>query len=93
MQICFIIQGEDIPSFPVQESILSAVKERVNLARELDKLQLQVRKTNTQVSWIEKAANEMDLVFEERQVCEEYFLKFNIRMQNCYVTVYINNIF
>ncbi|XP_022921246.2 ATP-dependent RNA helicase DDX24 [Onthophagus taurus] len=56
---------EDIPQFPIQDSILNAVKQTVNLARELDKLELQVKKTNSESGWMQKAAEEMDIIFEE----------------------------
>lgn len=42
-----------------------AVKERVNLARELDKLQLQVRKANSEAGWLQKAAEDMDIIVED----------------------------
>ncbi|XP_050295435.1 ATP-dependent RNA helicase DDX24 [Anthonomus grandis grandis] len=58
-------KGEDLPIFPVQEKFLNAVKERVNLARELDKLQLQVKKANSEEGWLQKAAKEMDIIVDE----------------------------
>ncbi|XP_065168949.1 ATP-dependent RNA helicase DDX24, partial [Atheta coriaria] len=55
---------EDLPSFPVQEHYLNAVKQRVNLARQVDKLDLQVRKANAESGWYEKAAEEMDIIID-----------------------------
>lgn len=64
--LCFwVISAEDLPLFPVQENILTAVKDRVNLARELDKLELRVRKSNSEMGWIKKAANEMDIILDD----------------------------
>nr|XP_023015527.1 ATP-dependent RNA helicase DDX24-like [Leptinotarsa decemlineata] len=56
---------EDIPVFPIQQNFLNAVKHRVNLARELDKLQLQVRKANSEAGWFQKAAEEMDIIVDD----------------------------
>ncbi|XP_044745525.1 ATP-dependent RNA helicase DDX24 [Coccinella septempunctata] len=57
-------KSEDVPNFPVERNYLDAVKERVNLAREVDKLQLQVRKTSAEIGWFEKAAKEMDIIID-----------------------------
>lgn len=54
-----------MPTFPVKDQYLKAVKERVNLARDLDKLQLQVRKANSEAGWLQKAAEEMDIIVED----------------------------
>lgn len=66
---CFITTslflGEDIPIFPVEHSYLQAVKERVNLARELDELQLRVKKVNSEVGWFQKAAEDMDIIIDD----------------------------
>lgn len=60
------VLAEDIPAFPVQAKILNAVKERVNMARDLDKLELQVRKANSESGWLEKAAEDMDIIIDDR---------------------------
>lgn len=68
--------------FPIQQNYLDAVKQRVNLARELDKLQLQVRKANSESGWFQKAAKEMDIVVDDlypfRKISEKsaYLLTF-----------------
>lgn len=54
-----------MPVFPVQENVLKAVKERVNVARELDKLELQVRKARSDTGWLQKAAENMDIIIED----------------------------
>ncbi|KAK1130176.1 hypothetical protein K0M31_018316 [Melipona bicolor] len=56
---------EDLPTFPVVDKLLIAVKERVNIAREIDKLELKCRRDNSQKSWLRKTVEEMDLVLEE----------------------------
>ncbi|KAJ8932925.1 hypothetical protein NQ314_014342 [Rhamnusium bicolor] len=66
LRLCRTLRkNEDLPIFPVQEDYLIAVKERVNLARELDKLQLQVRKANSEAGWFQKAAEDMDIVVDD----------------------------
>lgn len=58
-------KSEDIPLFPVHDTMLNAVKERVNLARQLDHLELQVRKANSETGWLQKAAEEMDIIVDD----------------------------
>ncbi|XP_063990842.1 ATP-dependent RNA helicase DDX24 [Diachasmimorpha longicaudata] len=59
---------KDIPTFPVVDRLLVAVKERVNVAREIDKLELRCRRDNVQKGWLKKAVEEMDLVLDEEQI-------------------------
>ncbi|KAK0181215.1 hypothetical protein PV327_003517 [Microctonus hyperodae] len=59
---------QDIPTFPVIDRLLIAVKECVNLAREIDKLELKCRRDNVQKGWLKKAVEEMDLVLDEDQI-------------------------
>ncbi|XP_063905832.1 ATP-dependent RNA helicase DDX24-like [Zophobas morio] len=63
-------KSKDLPVFPVQEDYLKAVKERVNLARELDQLELQIRKGNSEEGWLQKAAKDMDIVVDD--FCKKY---------------------
>ncbi|XP_074042289.1 ATP-dependent RNA helicase DDX24 [Leptinotarsa decemlineata] len=66
LRLCRTLEkNEDIPVFPIQQNFLNAVKHRVNLARELDKLQLQVRKANSEAGWFQKAAEEMDIIVDD----------------------------
>ncbi|XP_057657837.1 ATP-dependent RNA helicase DDX24 [Diorhabda carinulata] len=58
-------KSEDLPTFPVQENFLNAVKKRVDLARELDIMQLQVKKANSENGWLLKAAEDMDIVVDD----------------------------
>lgn len=64
--LCFL--AEDLPTFPVIDRLLVAVKERVNLAREIDKLELTCRRDNSQKGWLQKAAKEMDLLLDEEEL-------------------------
>ncbi|XP_060829180.1 ATP-dependent RNA helicase DDX24 isoform X2 [Bombus pascuorum] len=56
---------EDLPMFPVIDRLLIATKERVEIAREIDKLELKCRRDNSKQGWLRKAVEEMDLVLEE----------------------------
>ena len=50
--------------FPVSEKYLRAVKERVNLAREVDKQELKQRRTQSEIGWMKKHADEMDMIID-----------------------------
>lgn len=60
-----LIPVQDLPTFPVVDRLLIAVKERVDIAREIDKLELKCRRDNSQKGWLRKAVEDMDLVLEE----------------------------
>lgn len=60
-----LFAAEDLPPFPVQLDILNVVKKHVDVARELDSLELQSRKTTAENGWLQKAAEEMDLVVDD----------------------------
>ena len=47
-----------MPPFPVDDQVLSAIKVRVNTARQLDKLLLASKKEEVEKNWFEKAAKE-----------------------------------
>lgn len=49
----------------MQQNYLQAVKQRVDLARELDKLELQVKKVNSESGWFQKAAEDMDILVDD----------------------------
>ncbi|XP_012522780.2 ATP-dependent RNA helicase ddx24 [Monomorium pharaonis] len=55
----------DLPVFPVIDRILIAIKERVNVARDIDKLELIYRRQNNQKGWLRKAVEDMDMVLDE----------------------------
>lgn len=60
-----LILAHDLPTFPVIDKLLIAIKERVDVAREIDKLELRCRRKNTQKNWLRKAAEDMDIVVED----------------------------
>ncbi|CAG9855924.1 unnamed protein product [Phyllotreta striolata] len=58
-------KADDMPSFPVRENVLSAMKKRVNLARDIDKLQLQVKKAGLESGWLQKTIEEADIIADD----------------------------
>ncbi|XP_013783246.1 ATP-dependent RNA helicase DDX24-like [Limulus polyphemus] len=54
-------RDEDLPLFPVDRAVLIMVRERVNLAKQLDVLEHRHRQRLAQNNWIKKVAGEMDL--------------------------------
>lgn len=63
-----LLAAEDLPTFPVVDRLLVAVKERVNVAREIDKLELRCRRDNSQKGWLQKAAKDMDLLLDDEEL-------------------------
>ncbi|XP_046818958.1 ATP-dependent RNA helicase DDX24 isoform X2 [Vespa crabro] len=58
---------EDIPTFPVIDRLLIAVKERVDIAREIDNLVLKCKRNNVHKGWLQKAVEDMDIILDEDQ--------------------------
>lgn len=58
----FSSSDKDIPDFPVDDALFSTVKQRVQLARELDKLELASRRNSVQTNWFQKALKDMDMI-------------------------------
>ncbi|XP_047002062.1 ATP-dependent RNA helicase DDX24 isoform X1 [Schistocerca americana] len=61
-------RDKDLPLFPVDDSLFKGVKERVHLARELDKLELTCRRHHAKNNWFHKAIKDMDLVLDENEM-------------------------
>ena len=58
-------RDEDLPPFPVDDQVFSAIKVRVNTARQLDKLLLASKKEEVEKNWFKKAAKEADLEYSD----------------------------
>lgn len=43
---------------------MSAVKMRVNLARDVDREELKLKRVQTEVGWMKKQAEEMDMIID-----------------------------
>ncbi|GBP67429.1 ATP-dependent RNA helicase DDX24 [Eumeta japonica] len=66
MKLCRTLNKKsELPMFPVPDHVLSSMREVVSLAREVDKLQLQHRRTAQEQGWLDKAAQDMDLLVDE----------------------------
>lgn len=59
-----LFTAEDLPLFPVSDRHLSVVKDRVDLAREVDKLELKNKRTSSEIGWLKKSAEEMDMIID-----------------------------
>ncbi|KAH8309378.1 ATP-dependent RNA helicase DDX24 [Drosophila kikkawai] len=55
---------EDLPLFPISERFMGAVRERVNLARDLDKEELKLKRVQSERGWMKKHAEEMDMIID-----------------------------
>ncbi|KAI7898310.1 P-loop containing nucleoside triphosphate hydrolase protein [Cokeromyces recurvatus] len=58
-------KNKQYPEFPVDLSILRAMRERVKLASEIDSIQHQESKQSHEVNWMRNMAKEMDVEFDE----------------------------
>ncbi|XP_076066593.1 ATP-dependent RNA helicase DDX24 [Oratosquilla oratoria] len=71
-RICTTLKREaDLPPFPVDIEILRQVKERVNLARGVEKLEYSQRKSSVEDNWLKKAAQEAELLLDEDDLDED----------------------
>ncbi|KYM89644.1 ATP-dependent RNA helicase DDX24 [Atta colombica] len=55
----------DLPIFPVVDRILVTIKERVDVARDIDKIELKCRRQNNQKNWLQKAMEDMEMILDE----------------------------
>ncbi|XP_039432166.1 ATP-dependent RNA helicase DDX24 [Culex pipiens pallens] len=51
---------EDLPMYPTSDRMMKQVRERVNLAREIEKTELRQRRSNESRSWEDKVAKEFE---------------------------------
>ncbi|XP_060085652.1 ATP-dependent RNA helicase DDX24-like [Ylistrum balloti] len=58
-------RSEELPVFPVNHQILTVIKRRVDLAKQVDKLEHSVTKQKRQNDWFEKASKEVDIDLDE----------------------------
>lgn len=65
--------------------MLAAVKHRVKLARKLEKLELLTKRTNAETGWLQKAADEMDIILDENELYPFYFLIHEERVKMGYI--------
>jgi len=68
-----------LPVFPVDQSRMGVVRDRMGLARKLDKLLLASRKKAVGESWRSKAAEDADLVLSDEEDSEEEFYQGRLK--------------
>jgi hypothetical protein len=56
---------EDMPLFPVDRPLFDEVRRRIEMAKELEQLEHSHRRTQSDEGWLNKAAKELDLHFDE----------------------------
>ncbi|CAH2327819.1 ATP-dependent RNA helicase DDX24 [Pelobates cultripes] len=61
-------KNEDLPVFPVQAKIMNGIKERVNLARQIEKIEYFSSKAKQQNSWIQQAAEALELDLDDENL-------------------------
>ena len=54
-----------LPEFPVDQNLLTTLKERVMLAMEIDKLEHKTRKESHEIDWFSKNAEALDIELDE----------------------------
>ncbi|KAL2918796.1 ATP-dependent RNA helicase [Polyrhizophydium stewartii] len=65
-KVCHILgKADGMPDFPVDLSVLTAIKERLALAREVDLLQHREKKAASERDWFRKAAEEADIALSD----------------------------
>ncbi|KPP60782.1 ATP-dependent RNA helicase DDX24-like [Scleropages formosus] len=58
-------KDEDLPIFPIQVRCMAAVKERVNLARKIEKIEYHNSREKQHNSWFKQAAEELDIELDD----------------------------
>ena len=65
LKICkTLTKHEKFPLFPVSKVYIKAIKERVDLAREIDIMELNLKREKSQAGWFKKTADAMEIVLE-----------------------------
>ncbi|XP_061167758.1 ATP-dependent RNA helicase DDX24-like [Saccostrea echinata] len=64
-------RSEDLPVFPVEYQLLSALKKRLNLAKRIDVEEHRFNKKKRQNEWFEKAAKEMDMLIDDEELLSD----------------------
>ncbi|CAG8666418.1 9671_t:CDS:10, partial [Ambispora leptoticha] len=58
-------KDRSLPDFPVDQSIVKAMKQRISLARKIDQEEHKLQKSNYDDDWLKKAARDLDVDVEE----------------------------
>lgn len=68
MKLFIIFSDKPLPNFPVDQNIFKVLKERVALARAIDKSEHRIKRLSAQNRWIVNAAKEMDIDIEDENL-------------------------
>lgn len=58
-------KDEDLPMFPIENKYMTAIKERVNVARKIEKIEYYNSRKQQHNSWFKQAAEEMDIDLDD----------------------------
>ncbi|XP_063146339.1 ATP-dependent RNA helicase DDX24 [Candoia aspera] len=61
-------KNEELPFFPVEAKYMSAIKERVNLARQIEKVEYFNSRAKHQNSWLQQAAEALELDLDDDEL-------------------------
>ena len=71
-KLCFTLSRKlDLPTFPVDGGRFAGVMARMQSARRLDQLLLQARKKSVDENWMQKAAQEADIILSDNDDSED----------------------
>ncbi|CAN6268498.1 unnamed protein product [Urochloa humidicola] len=70
--LCKSLSKENLQQFPVDHAYMPAVKDRLSLARQIDKIARKDSQENASKSWIQKNAESMGLILETSDSEEEH---------------------
>jgi hypothetical protein len=59
------VLDEDMSLFPVDRPLFDEVRKRIEMAKELEQLEHSHKRTQSEEGWLNKAAKELDLHFDE----------------------------
>ena len=86
-KFCFFFLDKPLPTFPVDQNIFKVLKERVILARAIDKSEHRIKRLSAQNRWILNAAKEMDIDIEDDNL---YPFNFIIKMNFISILLRLN---
>jgi len=64
-------KDHSLPTFPTDQKVFKCIKERVSLARKIEKLEHRLKRLAAQNRWFEKTAKEMDVDIKEENLLND----------------------
>ncbi|XP_013413231.1 ATP-dependent RNA helicase DDX24 isoform X2 [Lingula anatina] len=58
-------RDEDVSVFPVEQALITSIKSRLNLVKEIDREEHRCRKDKSKTDWFRRAAEEMDIELDD----------------------------